>query len=409
MGLAGAEAERRGLQREKERRRAEGASLEEPDEVALLVGAPGPSIWEQLSAGVEDLSTSAWVEQVAQTWSENVDLERSEERSRLSERRRGLLRRLRGEPSSLFSRCRAEFFGTCYIFLLGSAVANLGVGFLCSAIAWGFAVGSAVAAGASVSGAHYNPAVTVAMAFGDAFAARDALPYLASQYGGAMLAGGVLTWLFPLSAGLPAASGGLASEALVTALLLYGCLSVGDGVESGRISRSGSPLLIGCLICFLNVVFAHLRVGLNPAMLAGPRLVAAFSGYGAASAMAGACAYTLGPILGGILGGSLFAFGSGRGVGGSSGVYGAIARLGRSLSPWYGAHWDMVEEPPTVEQVMRREMRGVVVPTRIAPKVSLPVLSRPLRAADADALTGEECVVGAGFDFTACVDYHDHY
>ena len=99
-------------------------------------------------------------------------------------------------------------------------------------------------------------------------------------------------------------------------------------------------------------------------MNAAPRLVAAISDYGMA-ALAGCAAYTVGPLLGGVLGGSAFAVTSGRG----HGIYRGLARLGRVLSPWYGEHWEPV---PDAESERQSGMAvGVVVPT-----------SRPSRRAE---------------------------
>ena len=180
-------------------------------------------------------------EVIGQTIGENVDFEMSKERTEVSERRQALADYRPGAAKfSLWTRCRTEC-GAFYIYLLGSTIANLGFGFATAAMAWGFAVGSAVAIGASISGAHYNPAVTVALALGDGFSARDAPAYLLSQYVGALLAGVALAWFFPMCAGIPAATGAIGSEMLVTAFLLYGCLALDDGVVSGRISRAASP------------------------------------------------------------------------------------------------------------------------------------------------------------------------
>ena len=362
-------------------------------------------IWDQQTwvAGVEEFASNVeellpnsvsevigqTTEVIGQTIGENVDFEMSKERTEVSERRRGLLRRLqtwRGEKFSLWTRCRTECFGTFYIYLLGSTIANLGFGFATAAMAWGFAVGSAVAIGASISGAHYNPAVTVALALGDGFSARDAPAYLLSQYVGALLAGVALAWFFPMCAGIPAATGSIGSEMLVTAFLLYGCLALDDGVVSGRISRAASPILVGSLIFFLNVCYSHLRAGLNPAMLAAPRLVAALSGYGVAISLSGATAYTLGPIIGAIVGGCFFAFGSGRGVGGHGGIYGALGRLGRALSPYYGTHWELIEDTLAERRSPPLQTSPLQSPPRRGAEGGTPQPTRPVEEEGATPL-----------------------
>jgi len=314
-----------------------------------------------------------------------LDLDMSEERQRVSERRRSLLRRWRvnnAESASapLLTRCLAEVVGTAWIFLSGSLVASSGLKrwFPLVALAWGAAVGTAVSAFGALSGGHFNPAVTVSMLAGDSFSFWDVIPYLAAQYTGAMLASvALLVAVGP--AVLPAVSPtAMQAEIGVAAVLLYVCNAIGDGVESGRVAKRTSPFLVGLLIATLNLAFSQWGAGINPAMSAGPRLVSWALGGGRA-ALAGARAFTLGPILGGVLGSCIFAIGSGRG----HGLYRLCAWWGRNFSPWYGEHWEKVPEAtskPAVRvpdlQTLPRWMRGVVVPTRRRPRPVRPELEQ---------------------------------
>jgi len=66
------------------------------------------------------------------------------------------------------------------------------------------------------------------------------------------------------------------------------------------------PLGVGCIIFSINVFFGNLGAGINPAMAAAPRLVAAtFGGWGSA-ALAGVRSYVFGALVGGVLGAKLF-------------------------------------------------------------------------------------------------------
>lgn len=294
-----------------------------------------------------------------------IDFEVSEERSAVSERRRRLLKRRRlagaddASKARLRTRCIAEAMGTAFIFLCGSLVASAGWSNAVIALAWGSAVGLAVLLGAGLTGAHYNPAVTVALMCGNAFPMIEAPAYLFSQYVGAVLASKALprlaraTLVSPAlpALGLPCGIGG---EIALTGVLLYSCLAIGDGVESGRVTKRAAPALVGLLIATINIAFANVGAGINPAMNAGPRLAAALSGSGMA-ALRGGTSYTLGPLLGGVLGGCMFAVSSGRG----QGLYAALARVGRVFSPWYGEHWEVMPS----QQKHGAQQRGVVVPT----------------------------------------------
>ena len=105
-------------------------------------------------------------------------------------------------PPALLSRCLAELIGTFVLIFLGCGVVHAAVltaaqsGLWQVAIVWGFAVTAAILAVGSISGAHLNPAVTVAMAVWRGFAWRDVVPYVASQLAGAMLAAAALNVIF---------------------------------------------------------------------------------------------------------------------------------------------------------------------------------------------------------------------
>lgn len=86
------------------------------------------------------------------------------------------------------------FFGDAVIFvavLLGVAPDIITVG-----LAWGFAVGMAVWAAASISGAHFNPGVTLAMALRRKFPWVQVIPYIISQIIGGLLAATILSVLY---------------------------------------------------------------------------------------------------------------------------------------------------------------------------------------------------------------------
>lgn len=86
------------------------------------------------------------------------------------------------------------FFGDAVIFvavLVGVVPDIITVG-----LAWGFAVAAAVWAAGSISGAHFNPGVTLAMALRRKFPWVQVIPYIISQILGGLLAAATLTLLY---------------------------------------------------------------------------------------------------------------------------------------------------------------------------------------------------------------------
>ncbi len=93
----------------------------------------------------------------------------------------------------------AEFIGT-FILVLGgcgsavfaAAVPGLGIGYAGVALAFGLTVLVGVYGLGHISGAHFNPAVTLGLFAGGRTSAKDVLPYIVSQILGAILAASVL-------------------------------------------------------------------------------------------------------------------------------------------------------------------------------------------------------------------------
>src|SRR6187401_876274 len=103
----------------------------------------------------------------------------------------------------MIRRLGAEFIGTFWLVLggCGSAVLAakfggdgnpLGIGLLGVALAFGLTVLTGAYAFGHISGAHFNPAVSVGLWAGGRFAGRDLLPYVVAQVAGAIAAGAVL-------------------------------------------------------------------------------------------------------------------------------------------------------------------------------------------------------------------------
>ena len=93
----------------------------------------------------------------------------------------------------------AEFFGTfwlvfggCGSAIFAAAYPDLGIGFVGVALAFGLTVLTMAYAVGHISGAHFNPAVSLGLWAGGKFEAKDLLGYIVAQLVGAITAAGVL-------------------------------------------------------------------------------------------------------------------------------------------------------------------------------------------------------------------------
>lgn len=118
----------------------------------------------------------------------------------------------------LSKKLTAEFLGTLWLVLggCGSAVIaaaypNLGIGFAGVALAFGLTVLTGAYALGHVSGAHFNPAVSIGLWAGKRFPAKDLIPYIIAQLLGAIAASGILYIIANGKAGFGFA-GGFASN-----------------------------------------------------------------------------------------------------------------------------------------------------------------------------------------------------
>ena len=156
----------------------------------------------------------------------------------------------------------------------GGAVTHVGI-----AITFGLIVMSMIYALGNVSGAHINPAVSIAFTVADKFPVTKLTPYIIAQLSGAVLASGTLKLLFPanpnLGSTIPAGSDmqSFVLELLLTFFLMLVILNVAHGSkEQGMFAG----LAIGGVVA-LEAMFAGPICGasMNPARSIGPALMSA--------------------------------------------------------------------------------------------------------------------------------------
>src|SRR5262249_31303121 len=108
----------------------------------------------------------------------------------------------------------AEFLGTMWLVLggcgaavLAAPVPGVGIGYLGVSLAFGLTVVTGAYALGSVSGAHFNPAVTIGAWMGGRFAAGQVVPYILAQVLGGILGASILFVVASGIAGFDASSG----------------------------------------------------------------------------------------------------------------------------------------------------------------------------------------------------------
>ena len=221
----------------------------------------------------------------------------------------------------------AEFLGTLILVLLGDGVvANVnlnrsgmkGGGSIQITIAWGLAVMVPAFIFGAASGAHFNPAVTIAMAIDGSLGWAMVPGYIAAQMLGAIV-GACLVYLlfkdqfdatddpgtklgvFSTGPAIPDLPRNLISEAVATFVLVFAILGMNQVPE---LSAADGKLLVFGIITSIGMSLGGLTgYALNPARDLGPRIAHAFlpiKGKGDSN-WGYAWVPVVGPILGGIL------------------------------------------------------------------------------------------------------------
>jgi aquaporin NIP len=180
-------------------------------------------------------------------------------------------------------KCLAEILGTFAMVFAGTGaivindvsggmVTHAGI-----AVTFGLIVLAMIYAIGDISGAHINPAVTIAFWWAGRFPGRRVGPYLASQLTGALLASGALRLMFAAhpTLGLTHPAGSqfqsFVLEFMLTAILMFVILGVSTGAKDQGIMAG---LAIGAVV-MLEAMFAGPISGasMNPARSLGPAVV----------------------------------------------------------------------------------------------------------------------------------------
>ena len=201
---------------------------------------------------------------------------------------------------SMSQRLAAEFVGTLWLVLGGCGAAVLaaafpdhGIHFVGVALAFGLTVLTMAYAVGHVSGAHFNPAVTVGLWVGGRFDARDVGPYILAQVIGGVAGAGILYVIASGQAGFDMA-GGFASNGygdhspghysliacLVTEVVMtFGFLFVILGSTHGNAPKGFAPIAIGLCLTLIHLISIPVtNTSVNPARSIGPAVWEFISG-----------------------------------------------------------------------------------------------------------------------------------
>lgn len=248
---------------------------------------------------------------------------------------------------SLKANLIGEFLGTALLIFFGcgcvaaARVAGATLGLWEISIIWGMGVALGVYASAGLSGAHLNPAVTIALWKFACFDGKKVMPYIFAQMLGAFCAAALVYALYQnlftdyetshnivrgsaeslFTAGVfstyPHSSltlaGAFLAEMVITAVLMALIMALtddGNGVPRGALA----PLLIGVLIAVIGGSMGPLTgFAMNPARDFGPKFFAYLAGWGDIALSGGyqipyALVPIFAPIVGALLGGGLYKF-----------------------------------------------------------------------------------------------------
>ena len=197
----------------------------------------------------------------------------------------------------------SEFIGTFAMIFCGTGamtinevtggdVTHVGIG-----ITWGLIVMAMIYAFGEISGAHFNPAVSIAFAYAKKFSWKEVPKYIFFQVAGAFAASLLLMWLFPkselLGATIPSVDIGRAFvlELLLTFFLMVVIINVSTGSKEVGMMAG---IAIGSVV-LLEALFAGpiTNASMNPARSLAPNIVS--------GNIKGLWFYILAPIIGALL------------------------------------------------------------------------------------------------------------
>ena len=207
----------------------------------------------------------------------------------------------------------AEFIGTFFLVFVGNgaiiinALSNNSIGHIGVALAFGFIIFIMIFAFGDISGAHFNPSVTIAFYISGKFKIKDVVPYIISQLLGALAASILLNVMFgkasssaislpALEISKEAVPISLVLEAIFTCLLIFVIMSVRN---HPKVETALAGLVIGLTVFLGALVAGPISSGsFNPVRSLAPAIVSSDYRY--------IWIYILAPMVGACLGVGLY-------------------------------------------------------------------------------------------------------
>jgi len=238
----------------------------------------------------------------------------------------------------------AEFLGTFVLILFGTGVVAMVVlfptnnrgetihgGYTNITLGWGLGVTMGIYIAGKISGAHLNPAITLAFAVFRGFPWRKVVPYSLAQTAGAFAAAALVFWnylpaflrvdpqlertagvftTFPAFPNLPQA--GFLDQLIGTGLLVLLVFAIIDEFNAPP-GANLTPVLIGLVVVAIGMSFGGMHgYPINPARDFGPRLFTVVAGFRNNGITDGTHIWWIpivAPLLGGLAGAALYDFG----------------------------------------------------------------------------------------------------
>lgn len=236
----------------------------------------------------------------------------------------------------------AELLGTLVLILLGCGSVAMAVifatvptipgevvkgGYTNIVLGWGLAVTMGIYVSGTISGAHLNPAVTLALAVTGRFPWSKCLHYIAAQFIGAFLGAALVftvyhgkwiefdpaldhtTGIFATFPAVPGFLPGFIDQVVGTAMLVALILAVGDKLNTPP-GANLAPIVVGLIVVAIGISIGGMYgYAINPARDLGPRLFAVVAGFKNNGLTDGSGAWlppVIGPLVGGTVGALIY-------------------------------------------------------------------------------------------------------
>ena len=248
------------------------------------------------------------------------------------------------QKPTLMAELVAEFLGTFVLILFGTGVVAMVVlfptrnpgetvhgGFTNITLGWGLGVTMGIYIAGKISGAHLNPAVTLALAVFRKFPWGKIIPYSIAQTLGAFSAAALVYWnyhpafqqvdpqlertasvftTFPAFPVLPQA--GFLDQLIGTGLLVLLIFAITDELNVPP-GANLAPLMIGLVVVAIGMSFGGMHgYAINPARDFGPRLFTVVAGFRNNGITDGSRVWwipVVAPLLGGLIGAAVWDYG----------------------------------------------------------------------------------------------------